>query len=41
LGLVILVTFLFFGRFVLLFFGISLPVLKIAEDSSGNTAWAW
>ena len=27
---VILVTFLFFGRFVLHFFGISLPVLKIA-----------
>jgi len=27
---VILVTFLFFGRFVLYFFGISLPVLKIA-----------
>jgi small neutral amino acid transporter SnatA (MarC family) len=26
----ILVTFLFFGRFVLHFFGISLPVLKIA-----------
>jgi len=27
---IILVTFLFFGRFVLYFFGISLPVLKIA-----------
>jgi multiple antibiotic resistance protein len=27
---VILVTFLFFGRFVLQFFGISLPVIKIA-----------
>jgi multiple antibiotic resistance protein len=27
---IILVTFLFFGRFVLHFFGISLPVLKIA-----------
>ncbi|MGH9495463.1 MAG: MarC family protein, partial [Candidatus Sulfotelmatobacter sp.] len=26
----ILATFLFFGRFVLYFFGISLPVLKIA-----------
>src|SRR5260370_37316566 len=29
-GFATLVTFLFFGRFVLYFFGISLPVLKIA-----------
>jgi hypothetical protein len=29
---VILVTFLFFGRFVLYFFGISLPVLKLRAD---------
>lgn len=37
---VILVTFLFFGRFVLLFFGISLPVLKIAGGLIvANTAW--
>lgn len=37
---VILVTFLFFGRFVLYFFGISLPVLKIAEGLIvANTAW--
>src|SRR5580765_8444715 len=38
--LVILVTFLFFGRFVLNFFGISLPVLKIAGGLIvANTAW--
>src|SRR5580704_10958626 len=38
---VILVTFLFFGRFVLSFFGISLPVLKIAGGLIvANTAWA-
>src|SRR3984893_9724112 len=38
--LVILVTFLFFGRFVLHFFGISLPVLKIAGGLIvANTAW--
>jgi multiple antibiotic resistance protein len=37
---VILVTFLFFGRFVLSFFGISLPVLKIAGGLIvANTAW--
>jgi multiple antibiotic resistance protein len=37
---VILVTFLFVGRFVLLFFGISLPVLKIAGGLIvANTAW--
>src|SRR5438270_13807763 len=37
----ILVTFLFFGRFVLHFFGISLPVLKIAGGLIvANTAWA-
>src|SRR6266567_301445 len=37
---VILVTFLFFGRFVLLFFGISLPVIKIAGGLIvANTAW--
>lgn len=37
---VILVSFLFFGRFVLLFFGISLPVLKIAGGLIvANTAW--
>lgn len=36
----ILVTFLFFGRFVLNFFGISLPVLKIAGGLIvANTAW--
>src|ERR1700752_1130728 len=36
----ILATFLFFGRFVLLFFGISLPVLKIAGGLIvANTAW--
>jgi multiple antibiotic resistance protein len=36
----ILVTFLFFGRFVLHFFGISLPVLKIAGGLIvANTAW--
>lgn len=35
-----LVTFLFFGRFVLFFFGISLPVLKIAGGLIvANTAW--
>lgn len=38
---VILVTFLFFGRFVLHFFGISLPVLKIAGGLIvANSAWA-
>jgi multiple antibiotic resistance protein len=37
---VILVTFLFFGRFVLYFFGISLPVLKIAGGLIvANTGW--
>lgn len=37
---VILVAFLFFGRFVLHFFGISLPVLKIAGGLIvANTAW--
>lgn len=37
---VILVTFLFFGRFVLYFFGISLPVLKIAGGLIvANAAW--
>ena len=37
---VILVTFLFFGRFVLHFFGISLPVLKVAGGLIvANTAW--
>lgn len=37
---VILVAFLFFGRFVLYFFGISLPVLKIAGGLIvANTAW--
>src|SRR6202158_1540554 len=37
---VILVTFLFFGRCVLHFFGISLPVLKIAGGLIvANTAW--
>jgi multiple antibiotic resistance protein len=36
----ILVTFLFVGRFVLSFFGISLPVLKIAGGLIvANTAW--
>ena len=36
----ILVTFLFFGRFVLHFFGISLPVLKIAGGLIvANAAW--
>ena len=36
----ILVTFLFFGRFVLHFFGISLPVIKIAGGLIvANTAW--
>src|SRR5271170_4799355 len=36
----ILITFLFFGRFVLSFFGISLPVLKIAGGLIvANTAW--
>jgi multiple antibiotic resistance protein len=37
---IILVTFLFVGRFVLHFFGISLPVLKIAGGLIvANTAW--
>lgn len=37
----ILVVFMFFGRFVLSFFGISLPVLKIAGGLIvANTAWA-
>ena len=37
---IILVTFLFFGRFVLQFFGISLPVIKIAGGLIvANTAW--
>jgi MarC family membrane protein len=37
---IILVTFLFFGRFVLYFFGISLPVLKIAGGLIvANAAW--
>jgi multiple antibiotic resistance protein len=37
----ILVAFLFFGRFVLYFFGISLPVLKIAGGLIvANTAWS-
>ena len=37
----ILVVFMFFGRFVLNFFGISLPVLKIAGGLIvANTAWA-
>ena len=37
---IILVTFLFFGRFVLSFFGISLPVIKIAGGLIvANTAW--
>jgi multiple antibiotic resistance protein len=37
---IILVTFLFFGRFVLEFFGISLPVIKIAGGLIvANTAW--
>jgi multiple antibiotic resistance protein len=37
----ILVVFLFFGRFVLIFFGISLPVIKIAGGLIvANTAWA-
>ena len=36
----ILVTFMLFGRFVLSFFGISLPVLKIAGGLIvANTAW--
>jgi multiple antibiotic resistance protein len=36
----ILVVFLFFGRFVLILFGISLPVLKIAGGLIvANTAW--
>lgn len=36
----ILVAFMFFGRFVLNFFGISLPVLKIAGGLIvANTAW--
>ena len=37
----ILVLFLFFGRFVLIFFGISLPVLRIAGGLIvANTAWS-
>jgi MarC family membrane protein len=37
---VILVTFLFFGGFVLQFFGISLPVIKVAGGLIvANTAW--
>src|SRR6202165_1158785 len=37
----ILVTFMFFGRFVLNFFGISLPVLQIAGGLIvANTAWS-
>jgi multiple antibiotic resistance protein len=37
---IVLVTFLFFGRFVLQFFGISLPVIKIAGGLIvANTAW--
>ena len=36
----ILVVFLFFGRFVLIFFGISLPVLRVAGGLIvANTAW--
>jgi multiple antibiotic resistance protein len=36
----ILITFMFFGRFVLNFFGISLPVLNIAGGLIvANTAW--
>jgi multiple antibiotic resistance protein len=36
----ILIIFLFFGRFVLVFFGISLPVLRIAGGLIvANTAW--
>jgi multiple antibiotic resistance protein len=39
--IVILVVFMLFGRFVLNFFGISLPVLKIAGGLIvANTAWA-
>jgi multiple antibiotic resistance protein len=39
--LAILLTFMFFGRFVLTLFGISLPVLKIAGGLIvANTAWA-
>ena len=38
---VILIVFLFFGRFVLILFGISLPVLKIAGGLIvANTAWS-
>src|SRR4029077_17373638 len=37
---VILIFFMFLGRFVLVFFGISLPVLKIAGGLIvANTAW--
>lgn len=37
----ILVVFMFFGRFVLNFFGISLPILKIAGGLIvANTAWS-
>ena len=36
----ILVVFMFFGRFVLNFFGISLPVLKVAGGLIvAHTAW--
>src|SRR5271167_922794 len=39
--IVILVVFLFFGRFVLILFGISLPVLRIAGGLIvANTAWS-
>jgi hypothetical protein len=39
-GFGILVVFMFFGRFVLNFFGISLPVLKIAGGLIvAHTAW--
>src|ERR1700758_547349 len=37
---VVLIFFMFLGRFVLVFFGISLPVLKIAGGLIvANTAW--
>jgi MarC family membrane protein len=36
---VILIFFMFFGRFVLSFLGISLPVLKIGGGLMANTAW--
>jgi multiple antibiotic resistance protein len=39
--IIILVVFLFFGRFVLILFGISLPVLRIAGGLIvANTAWS-